>query len=52
MEPMRKVQGQQAWREAPEAIASSKAVLPGARRWELWYPGKVWDCVRLGLSSA
>lgn len=24
------------WRDAPETTVSSEAVLPGARRWELW----------------
>ena len=48
---MTKGQGHHMWRDAPEAAVSSKPVLPGAGRWELWCPGKVCDYVRLGLSG-
>lgn len=51
MEPMTKGQGHHTWRDAPEATVSSKPMLPGAGRWELWCPRKVCDYVRLGLSG-
>ena len=40
MESMTKVQGHYMWRDAPETTVSNEAVLPGARRWELWCLGR------------